>query len=287
MHFFPCCLQAKARDRARPFFFECRSLLPERVTAARSRQARHQSPLLRAYRLITRPATLENPKPAPTFLLQRRMGRHDVSSASPSPPASSRQKQKRWRRPRGPLGCLGLAAALCLSTLSRIAAHDPQDAVPAAVVVEPVPQQALEQVLWEEHQEPEEENPFAWLNKRLRGNGTFSEMLRDRLYDDEIERLNPTCAVIGLLLRTVPICPFVRRLEKCKLANRAGWEGGRGSKTRTKESSLRRRSSVIESLMPWHLSPLPPSPPAPPQISSVPLPPSTSSSPTPSNPPRK
>lgn len=135
------------------------------------------------------------------------------ADASSPPASSSRQKQKRWRRPRG---CLGLAAALCLSTLSRIAAHDPQGAAPAAVVVEPVPQQALEHVLWKEQQEPEEENPFAWLNKRLRGNGTFSEMLRDRFYDDEIERLNPTCAVIGLLLRTVPICPFVRRLEKCE-----------------------------------------------------------------------
>lgn len=90
-----------------------------------------------------------------------------------------------------------------------------------------MPQQALEQVLWEEQQEPEEENPFAWLNKRLRGNGTFGEMLRDRFYKDEIERLNPTCAVIGLLLRTVPICPFVRRLEKCKWARRGG-VGGKG-----------------------------------------------------------
>ncbi len=135
--------------------------------------------------------------------------------ADASHPASSRQKQKGWRQPRGPFGCLGLAAALCLSTLSRITAHDPQGAAPRAVVVEPVPQQALEHVLWKEQQEPEEENPFVWLNKRLRGNGTFSELLRDRFYDDEIERLNPTCAVIGLLLRTVPICPFVRRLEKC------------------------------------------------------------------------
>lgn len=137
---------------------------------------------------------------------------HDLSPPQATPP----QKQKRWRRPRGPLGWLGLAAALCLSTLSRIAAHDPQAAVPAAVVVEPVPQQALENVLWEQQQEPEEENPFVWLNKRLRGNGTISEMLRNRFYDDEIERLNPTCAVIGLLLRTMPVCPFVKRLEKCE-----------------------------------------------------------------------
>ena len=50
-----------------------------------------------------------------------------------------------------------MAAALCLSTLSRIGAHDPQGVAPRAVVVEPVPQEALEHVLWKEQQEPEEE----------------------------------------------------------------------------------------------------------------------------------
>lgn len=85
-----------------------------------------------------------------------------------------------------------------------------------AMELKTMPQQALEQVLSEEHQEAEEENPFVWLKKRLRENGSFSEMLRGTIYKGEIERLNPTCAVIGLLLRTVPICPFVRRLEECE-----------------------------------------------------------------------
>ncbi|GAB5035868.1 lipase-related protein [Nannochloropsis oceanica] len=129
-------------------------------------------------------------------------------------PQASRQKQTRRYRLRGPLRRLRLAAAFCLLSLCRIVAHDNQGTVPVVVELKTKPQEALEQVLWEEHQETEEPNPFLWLKKRLRENGSFSEMLRETIYTGEIERLNPTCAVIGLLLRTVPICPFVRRLEK-------------------------------------------------------------------------
>lgn len=129
-------------------------------------------------------------------------------------PQASRQKQTRRYRLRDPLRRLRLAAAFCLLSLCRIVAHDNQGTVPVVVELKTKPQEALEQVLWEEHQETEEPNPFLWLKKRLRENGSFSEMLRETIYTGEIERLNPTCAVIGLLLRTVPICPFVRRLEK-------------------------------------------------------------------------
>lgn len=141
----------------------------------------------------------------------RGMGQRAATS-----PQASRQKQTRRYRLRDPLRRLRLAAAFCLLSLCRIVAHDNQGTVPVVVELKTKPQEALEQVLWEEHQETEEPNPFLWLKKRLRENGSFSEMLRETIYTGEIERLNPTCAVIGLLLRTVPICPFVRRLEKCE-----------------------------------------------------------------------
>jgi hypothetical protein len=58
---------------------------------------------------------------------------------------------------------------------------------------------------------------------RLREN-SLSEALRDRFYDNEVEKLNPTCSVIGFLLETMPVCPIVRKLMDC--AWPVGWGGG-------------------------------------------------------------
>lgn len=107
-----------------------------------------------------------------------------------------------------------------LGPLSRVAAHDSQPPpspppAPCPPQPEPVPQETLDLVMWERSQGQEEEATFyKWFGDRVREN-SLSEYLRDRLYEDEVEKLNPTCSVIGFLLRTMPVCPVVRKLEAC------------------------------------------------------------------------
>ncbi len=79
---------------------------------------------------------------------------------------------------------------------------------------EPVPQTAVDTVLWEREQGLEEPTFYKWFGDRLREN-SLSQAIRDRVYDDEVEKLNPTCSVIGFFLRTIPVCPVVRKLMDC------------------------------------------------------------------------
>lgn len=130
------------------------------------------------------------------------------------------------RRARVPLRALGLAIALCFLSFCEVGAHDHLEE-PVAVVVNPLPQEALETLLEERQRGPEEgASVSAWVTKRLRGNNSLSEIFRDSYYDSDIKRLNPTCAVIGFLLRTVPVCPVVRQLEKCECTEKLGDEQG-------------------------------------------------------------
>ena len=159
------------------------------------------------------------------------------------------------RRRSGPSlrASIGTLVVLCGTSYAsfgpRIAAHDAPPPAVQQVVVEPVrpfflpptqtnhprksptppthppthqnqvPQQALEQVLYEDEHETVNNNPFSWLLGRIRASeGSVSQAIRNRVYQDEVERLNPTCAVIGFFAQTIPVCPFVRRLEKCTYA---------------------------------------------------------------------
>lgn len=117
-----------------------------------------------------------------------------------------------------------------------MAAHDTQPppppresppCPPPGPEAEPVPQAALETVLREQSEGGEEkkESFYQWFGAKVRQN-SLSEYLRDRFYDDEVEKLNPTCSVIGFLLRTTPVCPVVRKLEEC--AYTGGRAGGWG-----------------------------------------------------------
>lgn len=112
-----------------------------------------------------------------------------------------------WRAALVPVGFL----LLLLVSLPPAHGHDQQ-----AEAGEPVPQATLDTVLWERSQGLEQRDSFPkWFGQQLREN-SLSEAIRDRIYDDEVEKLNPTCSVIGFLLRTIPVCPVVRKLEECE-----------------------------------------------------------------------
>lgn len=141
-------------------------------------------------------------------------------------------RARRRRRPTAPARpahrspqpiLLLLLLLLVLAPLLLVAAHDTQQPPPASPPcpstgpeAEPVPQAALETVLREQSEGGEEkkESFYQWFGAKVREN-SLSEYLRDRFYDDEVEKLNPTCSVIGFLLRTMPVCPVVRKLEEC------------------------------------------------------------------------